>query len=83
MQKGVLDIKNKKGKCHLKKSKSGLYVLVNSLFRHPLVRFRKDIGRRCLAYSDYMEIKRLINLKKRHFFMKKKKHSKKAGGYSK
>lgn len=42
---------------------------MNSLFRHPLVRFRKDIGRRCLAYSDYMEIKRLINLKKKTYFL--------------
>ena len=95
----------------------GFLFLVNSLFRHPLVRFKKkknyfivcvprktlykgryicttmepvleslkgeynylerpsdfrhkkDIGRRCLAYSDYMEIKRFINLKKKTYFL--------------
>ena len=99
------------------KVRVGFMFLVNSLFRHPLVRFKKkknyfivcvprktlykgryicttmepvleslkgeynylerpsdfrhkkDIGRRCLAYSDYMEIKRLVNLKKKTYFL--------------
>lgn len=40
----------------------------NYLERPSDFRHKKDIGRRCLAYSDYMEIKRLVNLKKRHIF---------------
>lgn len=35
----------------------------------------KDPKRKCLAYSDYMELKRLINLKTKKYFMSGQEHS--------